>query len=74
MDKTRPPNANQKKELIVDKLLDVGYDKNSLEDTLGGMFYATKRTMWLPQDTKPGKCPVIPYKRNVIKNSRRKRN
>ena len=61
-------NANQKKEIVVDKLLDVGYDKNSLEDTLGGMFYATKRTMWLPQDTKPGKCPVIPYKRNVIEN------
>ena len=61
-------NANQKKEIVVDKLLDVGYDKNSLEDTLGGMFYATKKTMWLPQDTKPGKCPVIPYKRNVIKN------
>ena len=56
------------KEFIVDKLLDVGYDKNSLEDTVGGMFYATKRTMWLPQDTKPGKCPVIPYKRNVIEN------
>jgi autotransporter strand-loop-strand O-heptosyltransferase len=61
-------NANQKKEIVVDKLLDVGYDKNSLEDTLGGMFYATKKTMWLPQETKPGKCPVIPYKRNVIKN------
>ena len=61
-------NANQKKQIIVDKLLDVGYDKNSLEDTLGGMFYATKRTMLLPQETKPGKCPVIPYKRNVIKN------
>jgi len=24
--------------------------------------------MWLPQETKPGKCPVIQYKRNVIKN------
>jgi autotransporter strand-loop-strand O-heptosyltransferase len=61
-------NANQKKEIIVDKLLDVGYDKNNLDDTRGGMFYATKRTMWLPQETKPGKCPVIPYKRNVISN------
>ena len=61
-------NANQKKEIIVDKLLDVGYDKNSLEDTLGGMLSATKRTMWLPQNTKQGKCPVIQYKRIVNKN------
>ena len=61
-------NANQKKEIVTDKFLDVGYDKNNLEDTLGGMFYATKRTMLLPQDIKPGKCPVIPYDRNIIPN------
>jgi autotransporter strand-loop-strand O-heptosyltransferase len=61
-------NANQKKEVIVDKLINVGYDKTRLDDILNGMFYATKRTMLLPQDTKPGKCPVVPYKKNVIQN------
>jgi autotransporter strand-loop-strand O-heptosyltransferase len=61
-------NANQKLKLTIDKLLDVGYDKNSLEDTKGGMMYAAKRTMLLPQETKPGKCPVIPYDRKVIPN------
>jgi autotransporter strand-loop-strand O-heptosyltransferase len=61
-------NANQKLKLTIDKLLDVGYDKNSLEDTKGGMMYAAKRTMLLPQETKPGKCPVIPYERKVIPN------
>jgi autotransporter strand-loop-strand O-heptosyltransferase len=61
-------NANQKLKLTIDKLLDVGYDKNSLDDTKGGMMYAAKRTMLLPQETKPGKCPVIPYERKVIPN------
>ena len=61
-------NANQKLKLTIDKLLDVGYDKNSLDDTKGGMMYASKRTMLLPQETKPGKCPVIPYERKVIPN------
>lgn len=61
-------NANQKLKLTIDKLLDVGYDKNSLEDTRGGMMWATKRTMLLPQEIKPGKCPVIPYERKVIPN------
>jgi autotransporter strand-loop-strand O-heptosyltransferase len=61
-------NANQKLKLTVDKLIDVGYDKNSLEDTKGGMMWATKRTMMLPQETKPRKCPVIPYERKIIPN------
>jgi autotransporter strand-loop-strand O-heptosyltransferase len=53
-------NANQSKMIHIDKLLDVGYDKNNMSHTLGGMFYAAKDTMRLPQSTKPGKCPVIP--------------
>lgn len=53
-------NANQSGFLEVDKLLDIGYDKDNMSHTLGGMFYAAKDTMRLPQDTKPGKCPVIP--------------
>jgi autotransporter strand-loop-strand O-heptosyltransferase len=53
-------NANQTGTIHVDKLLDIGYDKNNISHTLGGMFYAAKDTMRLPQSTKPGKCPVIP--------------
>jgi len=53
-------NANQTGMIHIDKLLDIGYDKNNISHTLGGMFYAAKDTMRLPQSTKPGKCPVIP--------------
>jgi autotransporter strand-loop-strand O-heptosyltransferase len=53
-------NANESGFIEIDKLIDVGYDKNNISHTLGGMFYAAKDTMRLPQETKPGKCPVIP--------------
>jgi autotransporter strand-loop-strand O-heptosyltransferase len=59
--------ADEPNYVEVDKLLDIGYDKGNLNHTLNGMMYATKDTMKLPQDTKPGKCPVIPY--NIIKNN-----
>lgn len=54
--------------LTIDKLINVGYDKNDLQHTMGGMFYATKDTMLIPQNLKPGKVPVIPKQRNVIRN------
>ncbi len=54
-------NSNQNKRIIVDKLINVGYDKDNLNHTLGGMFYAAKDTMLLPQNIKPGKCPMVPY-------------
>lgn len=53
-------NANESGLIEIDKLIDIGYDKNNMAHTLGGMFYAAKDTMRLPQDTEPGKCPVIP--------------
>jgi len=53
-------NANQVGFLKIDKLLDVGYNKDNIAHTLGGMFYAAKDTLRLPQSTKPGKCPVVP--------------
>ena len=53
-------NANQSEHLTIDKLIDVGYEKKSLDHTMGGMFYAAKDTMFLPQTTKPGKVHVIP--------------
>ena len=58
-------NANHKGFIEIDKLLDIGYDKNNIAHTMGGMFYAAKDTMRLPQDTKPGKCPVIPKLRTI---------
>jgi len=61
-------NANQDKFYEIDKLIDVGYDKNKMSHTLNGMFYAAKDTMFLPQDIKPGKCPVIPKEKKIIKN------
>lgn len=57
-------NANQSESLVIDKLIDVGYNKSSMSHTVNGMFYAAKDTMFLPQSTKPGKCPVIPKVRN----------
>jgi len=58
-------NANESGFIEIDKLIDVGYDKNNMAHTLGGMFYAAKDTMRLPQETKPGKCPVIPKVRII---------
>lgn len=51
-----------------DKLINIGYDKESVEHTKYGMFYAAKDTMMIPLDTKPGKVPVIEKKRDIIKN------
>lgn len=61
-------NANKSGFLEIDKLVDIGYDKNNMAHTLGGMFYAAKDTMRLPQETKPGKCPVIPKLRTIDPN------
>lgn len=61
-------NANQDKFYEVDKLIDVGYDKNKMSHTFGGMFYAAKDTMKLPQNTRPSKPPVIPKERKVVEN------
>ena len=61
-------NANQDKFYEIDKLIDVGYDKNKISHTFGGMFYAAKDTLKLPQTTKPAKPPVIPKQRDVNSN------
>jgi len=61
-------NANQNKKLTIDKLIDVGYDKNNLSHTLGGMLYATKDTMMLPQSTPLKKPHLIREQRNIIPN------
>jgi len=61
-------NANQKKKIVVDKLINVGYDKGSLSHTLGGMFYAAKEKLMIPQNTKPVKPPMILKFRNPKPN------
>lgn len=58
-------NANQKKTIVADKIINVGYDKENLNHTLGGMFYATKDTMLLPQNLTTGKIPVKPKQRII---------
>jgi autotransporter strand-loop-strand O-heptosyltransferase len=55
--------------IIADQLINIGYDKNNLEHTKFGMFYATKNTMLIPLDTLPGKVPVKPLKR--VKNDKK---
>lgn len=54
--------------IYCDKLIDVGYDKNSIEHTKYGMFYSAKQTMGIPIDTLPGKVPVKSLKREKIDN------
>ncbi len=61
-------NANQKKRIIVDKHISVGYDKEDVSHTLGGMMYATKDTMMIPQSTKPIKPSLIKKERKIINN------
>lgn len=51
-------NSNRSENIEIDKLINVGYNKNNLEHTLNGMFYAAKDTMFLPQETKNFKPPV----------------
>lgn len=58
-------SAQNDKFLEVDKLLDIGYDKDNMAHTTGGMFHAVKDTMQLPQYLKPGDCPVVPFQRNI---------
>lgn len=57
--------AMNDKLLQIDKLLDIGYDKDNMSHTTGGMFYAVKDTMQLPQYLKPSHCPVVPFARNI---------
>ena len=54
--------------LKIDKYISVGYHKEDLNHTLGGMFYAVRDTMKLPMGTKPSKCPVVPYEKKTIVN------
>jgi autotransporter strand-loop-strand O-heptosyltransferase len=61
--------SNIKETIIVDKLINVGYDKKNLKHTLGGMFYAAKETMLLPQTTNP-ETPPVKKKKRVINNKK----
>lgn len=54
-------SATRKEPLVIDRLIDVGYHKESLEHTLGGMLYASKDTMFIPQNTEPTKTYFKKY-------------
>ena len=54
-------SATRKEPLVIDKLIDVGYHKESLEHTYGGMLYASKDTMLIPQDSLPTKTNFKKY-------------
>lgn len=62
-------SSDPNKSVIADQLINIGYDKNSLEHTKFGMFYAVKDTMRIPLDTLPGKVPVKRLKR--VKNDKK---
>ena len=51
--------------LEIDKLINVGYDKDNTNHTINGMGYAAKQTLFLPQQTKYGKTPVIKKVRKI---------
>jgi hypothetical protein len=55
--------------LEIDKLINVGYDKDNTLHTINGMLYAAKDTLFLPPDTRIGKAPVI-KKERVVKNNK----
>ena len=44
--------------LEVDVHINVGYDKEKNSHTIGGLFFATKDTMRLPQNTRPQRPPL----------------
>jgi autotransporter strand-loop-strand O-heptosyltransferase len=52
-------------EVNADQLINIGYDKNDIDHTKYGMFYATKDTMRIPLDSLPGKVPVKQLKRVI---------
>jgi autotransporter strand-loop-strand O-heptosyltransferase len=54
--------------LTVDKMIDVGYQKNNLFHTLGGMFYSAKDTMKLPQSMNPVRPPMKKISAEKIKD------
>jgi autotransporter strand-loop-strand O-heptosyltransferase len=54
--------------LEVDKLINVGYDKDNTFHTINGMPYAAKQTLFLPPNTPFGKSPVIKKERVINPN------
>ena len=55
--------------LEIDRLINVGYDKDNTLHTINGMLYAAKDTLFLPPDTRIGKAPVI-KKERVVKHNK----
>jgi autotransporter strand-loop-strand O-heptosyltransferase len=55
--------------LEIDKLINVGYDKDNTYHTINGMQYAAKDTLFLPPNTQIGKPHVI-KKDRVVKHNK----
>jgi autotransporter strand-loop-strand O-heptosyltransferase len=52
--------ATSKANLSVDKHINVGYDKNNPLHTIGGLFYAARETMFIPNWSQPSSRYMIP--------------
>jgi len=52
----------------VDVQITVGYDKESLDHTLNGLFYAARKTFLLPDETEPSRPPVKKKDRIIDEN------
>ena len=52
------PSASPGASLEIDIHINVGYDKEKNSHTIGGLFFATKDTMRLPQNTRPQRPPL----------------
>ena len=55
--------------LEIDKLINVGYDKDNTFHTIHGMPYAAKQTLFLPPNTPFGKPPVV-KKERIVKSDK----
>jgi len=53
-------------EISADVIVNVGYDKSNLDHTLGGMSWAAKSCMQLPQETPIGRPWVVPRWRQMV--------
>ena len=59
------PSTSPDLKLEIDIHINVGYDKNNVDHTIGGLFYATRDSMFLPQS--------IGYGRSFMKPKNKKR-
>jgi autotransporter strand-loop-strand O-heptosyltransferase len=54
------PSSSPGVSLEIDIHINVGYDKNNVDHTIGGLFYATRDSMFLPQSVPHGRSFMKP--------------